>query len=424
MNAFRRLLPLALIVGLWPSTLWAQLTRVNTLNVGLELSGVHDSDVADEIRQRSAQGGIESGGYSSALIGTAGYTRDLRRKVRLNSSLMSSVRYYGASDRISPVSHSGSLSARIGVGRAGDITVSQTAAYSPSYLYQLFPSATPVVATAAVNAAPEYRVDESTSFSHATRVGVGVPFVFGAVLAVSADRARTEFYDRADGRPPMRVDTGRVGTSWNLGRRHSVSAEYQYREGDFGGGRAIDQRLSVGTTYTRPLSTTRQLSLRVTLAPSIFRPPAVATTTVNSQRVGIETSTSAGVNFTRWWSVNATYRRGLEYIGSLTQPIRTNNASLGIDGTLLGRLNLGISGGYSDGGSALTNSAPSDDLVTYTGSLRLAIPVTPSIAAYGRYLYYHYDLRGQAAIAPGLPSVFERRSVMFGVSLSARPIGR
>ena len=50
--------------------------------------------------------------------------------------------------------------------------------------------------------------------------------------------------------------------------------------------------------------------------------------------------------------------------------------------------------------------------------------VARSVALYVEYLYYYYNLHGQTALAPDLPSVFEQHGVRVGLMLWARPVGR
>jgi hypothetical protein len=430
----RHVVAIGVAVALWPSLLVAQTPQQrsgqatqgvpptgNGLNVGLDVSGVFDSDAADEIRQRSQQGGLESGGYSSALVGNAGYRRDMRM-LRLSGSVMTAIRYYAREDRLTPMSHTGGVTAVFNLARQTNITVAQTAAYSPSYLYQLFPSAGPVDPNAPIAAAPEFRVDESTSYSSMTRVSFTTPSAVGTWSA-SGERSGTDFYDRVVPRPSVDIKSGRLGLSWRVARRHTVSAEYHFREGDFGAGASIDQRLQVAAQYSRPLSPTRTASFRFTASPSLFRSPPTAQSGDRS-RLGIETTVSGSVNLTRAWFVNGSYRRRLEYLATLGEPILNTGGSVGADGLLIGRLQFGVTGGYSEGRSALTARTQTNNLRTYTGTIRLGTQITRSISAYGQYLYYYYNLLGQAALAPDLPSRFERKSVQFGLSLSAQPLGR
>jgi hypothetical protein len=422
-TAMRRFLgAMGLVAGLCPSPIWAQTTSRSTLNVGLDVSAVNDSDVADEIRQRSAQGGLLTGGISSSLVGTAGYSRQLRR-LRLNGSLRSSVRYYSEADHLTPVSYTGGLTAGIPLPGQTNLTLTQSATHSPSYLYQLFPSSTAVDPTMPMALAQDYRVDESTSLTYVTRVAVSMPSVLGA-LSVSGERLGSEFSGATDTRPATKVDIGRVGLSWRFGRRHTLSTDYQYRQGHFGGsGQAVDQRMSVIAGYIRPLSSTRSASFRISVAPSLFRPPPTLLSG-DRTRHRIEGQSWVSVDLSRSWAVSASFRRGMDYIATLSEPIVNTGVSLGVDGSLGQRLQLGINASYGDGGSALTDTRQDDKLGTYTGSARLGFALTRSISAYGQYLYYHYNLRDQARLAPSLPSVFDRRSVQFGLSFSARPLGR
>ena len=47
-----------------------------------------------------------------------------------------------------------------------------------------------------------------------------------------------------------------------------------------------------------------------------------------------------------------------------------------------------------------------------------------SLALYSEYLYYYYDLRGLASLAPGLPPRFNQRAVRAGFTLFVSPLGR
>jgi len=83
---------------------------------------------------------------------------------------------------------------------------------------------------------------------------------------------------------------------------------------------------------------------------------------------------------------------------------------------------VSASAGYVVGESVLQRDNGHFD--TYTGTVRARYSVTRSFAVYGQYLYYYYNLRGQAALAPDLPKVFEQHGLRFGLMLWARPLSR
>ena len=68
--------------------------------------------------------------------------------------------------------------------------------------------------------------------------------------------------------------------------------------------------------------------------------------------------------------------------------------------------------------------AASRNFETYTGEVKLRYALKRSFALYTAYLYYHYDLRGQALLAPDLPSVFEQHGARVGFMLFLEALGR
>ena len=92
------------------------------------------------------------------------------------------------------------------------------------------------------------------------------------------------------------------------------------------------------------------------------------------------------------WKVQGTFRRGLEFVPGLAQPVYTDGVTAGLKGLLSRRLEIGFAGGYSQGRSALTPAGSQFD--TYNGSVRLHNAVSNSTAIHVEYLYYFYDFLG------------------------------
>ncbi len=65
------------------------------------------------------------------------------------------------------------------------------------------------------------------------------------------------------------------------------------------------------------------------------------------------------------------FRRGLEFVPGLAQPVYANGVTAGLDGLLNRRMEIGFAGGYSQGRSALTPAASQYD--TYNGSVAIAV---------------------------------------------------
>ena len=75
----------------------------------------------------------------------------------------------------------------------GSLEITQAATYSPSYLYQLFPSAAPLAPGEAVPVNPEYRIGQTESYSYNTRMTLGFGSPRGTRLTTTAEYGLTDF---------------------------------------------------------------------------------------------------------------------------------------------------------------------------------------------------------------------------------------
>jgi hypothetical protein len=119
--------------------------------------------------------------------------------------------------------------------------------------------------------------------------------------------------------------------------------------------------------------------------------------------------------FSRTGEVRASYRRAVEYIVQLEQPVLIEGVSASLAGSPTRRVQLIAGAGYSSGASALQTRAQFD---TYTANLRSHVAVTRMLAIYAEYLYYFYDFGADASLAPELPRRLERNGVRVGLTLS------
>src|SRR5262249_38793894 len=110
------------------------------LSVTLDLSETLENELPPEFRSRVAQGDLQSGGFSTMLTASTDYARN-RQRVQLAGSALTAFKYYPELEELAAVSHSASLGANIRLPKRGSLQISQSAAYSPAYLYQLFPTA-------------------------------------------------------------------------------------------------------------------------------------------------------------------------------------------------------------------------------------------------------------------------------------------
>jgi hypothetical protein len=130
------------------------------------------------------------------------------------------------------------------------------------------------------------------------------------------------------------------------------------------------------------------------------------------RRYLVDGEASFGYQFSRGWQTRAMYRRGVEYVPALTAPVNTDAVSLNLEGTIGRRLDLTMSGGYSNGESIFQNASSFD---TYNGDIRLRYALNRTLAAYVQYIHYVYDFGGNTQLAPGLMPRLERNAVRVGV---------
>jgi hypothetical protein len=392
------------------------------LNLGLELAEALESEIPVELRRRTPQGGLQSGGYSSSLAAVADFQRD-RRVASITGAGVASFRHYQRVNRVQPVSHTAALGATLRLPRRTTIELNQTAAYAPSYLYQLFPSSASPAPGDVIPAAGEYRIDESKSYSYGTSLSFLAGSARGTRLNVAADRNRTDFRGRSASRPDLLTDGVRARLDKGIGRSVQFSAGYEYRVGEFGfGAVAHEHRVRIGGEYSRALSSSRRAQFRFSIAPSTMAIPDTARAATSGTLYRVEASTSVNYAFLRSWAIDGNYRRGVEYIAVLRTPVFQDAVRLQLGGLVTRRLDVFAMAGYSAGESAL--SAGNDSFDTYTGSVRGQVALGRAVAVFGEFLYYHYDMRGQSSLAPDLPSVFDQRSARVGMVLRTRPLGR
>jgi hypothetical protein len=396
----------------------------SNLDVTASISQARDSEAPPELRSTIPQGGPQSGGFSSMVIGTADYGRK-RPRFDLDGSATTAVRYFQRLDQVSLIGSNAALGGTFRLPKRTRLELTQDAAYSPSYLYRLFPGvATPEMGDS-VSAAPDYRVDETRSYSLDTRAKFDAGSPRHNRVEFSAERSTTDFRGaEAERRPDLDVLSGRAKWGHGIGRTGAVSAEYEYRRGEFGyGGRATEQRLRIGGEFAPALSQTRRATIRFNIAPSAIEiPESAATVIATGTLYRLEGNASFEYPFLRSWSFGSSYRRGVEYIAVLREPVFRDAAHLEVSGLVSERIDVSASAGSSVGESALSRNNQRFD--TYTGTTRARYAVSRSLAFYAEYLYYYYNLHGLADLAPDLPSRFEQHGVRVGLMLWARPVGR
>jgi len=393
----------------------------NQLDVVAAVTQARDSEAPVELRSRIPQDGAQSGGYSSIMTASADYSRK-RSTFNFDGNAVTSMRYYQRLDHVSMVGSTAAVTGMVNLPTRATLALTQEAAYSPSYLFRLFPTVGPVEMSAPAPGAADYQIDEARSYSLNSKVTFESGSPRHHRVGLRAERTTTDFSGVAR-RPNLNILTGSGKWAHGIGRTGAVSAEYEFRRGEFGyGSRATEQRLRIGADIAPALSRTRRATFRFSLAPSVIDIPDSTNAAVTGSLFRIEGEAGAQYPFLRSWSAGGSYRRNVEYIAVLRAPVFQNATRLELSGLVSSRLDLSASAGTSVGQSALNRDGQQFD--TYTGTVETRYSVSRSFAFYVEYLYYYYNLHGQSELAPDLPNRFEQHGIRAGVMLWARPIGR
>ncbi len=171
-------------------------------------------------------------------------------------------------------------------------------------------------------------------------------------------------------------------------------------------------------TYSRPVSVSRQMVFDVVLGGAVLSPLDQPVTgrlrfTDSYRLVG---NANATYTFAKTWQVGASYRRGIDYVQGLSEPVLTDGFSGRMEGRLNRRMALLASGGYVSGASALLRGSSAFD--TYTSDVRLNVTLGRAFTPYLQYVYYLWDFRRYGPLVAGLPPALERNGLRVGFTLA------
>jgi len=357
------------------------------------------------------------------LIAAADYARQ-RPRVDFGATVGSAVRYNSRLDEISAVTHSAGIGIAARLPGQTTLFINQTAAYSPSYFYELFPVVTVPSPGDAMTLAPGYLVDRFESYAYGTTLKLTRGSSRGSSVTATGDFNRTDWRQNGE-RPDLAIYSVGANFAHGVARTGEISGGYRYRTSEFGytGGPTTEHMLHLGLSFAPAISTTRRAMFGFSVSSSTLETrQSVNLGVLAGRRYQLLGDLQGSYIFRRTWRARAKYSRELQYLATLGEPVAANGASIDLDGFITYRLNLTAAAGYSSGKAALRRDARSFD--TYTGDVRLRYAWARSVGVFAEYLYYFYDFRRTPQIAPGLPRMLERNGVRVGLVLWVPALGR
>jgi hypothetical protein len=307
------------------------------------------------------------------------------------------------------------------------LSVNQSAAYSPSYLASLFPGVVDPALGDAPPTSPNYAVNDFASTSYATTAAVSHWLNRRTSVVAAADYTVTNFRTEnteSTARPDGSARGLSTGFSQLIGRHSGLTVDYRYRTAGFGFGvdtSSTEHAVNLAANHTRVLSATRRaeflfgVGVSQSSVPSQLILSSAGSPGTSSRLYRVVGEGSVAYQFSRAKEFRASYRRGVDYIVELTQPVFVDGLTASAGGSITRRLDLTVSGGYSNGAGALQRTSNFD---TYTANALSHFALNRMCSVYLEYFYYFYDFGTGTILAPNVSRRLERNGVRVGLKVS------
>jgi hypothetical protein len=378
----------------------------------------YDSDVPESLQTTLDPSSLQSGGNTTALDASLSYSwSGTGTQVGFNAA--SNIRHYSELGATKSLGHSAGVGLSATLPSRFTLFVNQAAAYTPTYMYGIFPSAQISEPGEDYSTLPDYAVGNLDSYVHTTDVGLARNLTQRNSLSLST---QFQYVDRLAETEVLRDEESyrlQVQFSRRVSQNTTFTIGPRYWSSTFGytvGGTTTEVGVDFAVDHTQPLSASRQVKYRLRLSPirmDIPNTPSLAFAELQKQyRLVVE----FGVDYplTRMWQLQGNYRQGMEYVPDLPQPVFANGVSVSASGFVSRRVDLSFSGGYSSGASLISRESLLFD--TYAANVRTRIGLSRTLATYVEGLYYFYDFHNTQPLPPGLPRGLERVGARAGLT--------
>src|SRR5262249_33864861 len=116
--------------------------------------------------------------------------------------------------------------------------------------------------------------------------------------------------------------------------------------------------------------------------------------------------------FGRTWSASVGYNRNTEFRVGFREPLLNDTVNAGISGLAAWRLKWSAGAGYTTG----TIGFGSSHFTSYSGSAQIDLALTRTLALFGQYRYYHFDVPAGSSVWD-LATRISRGSALAGLSV-------
>jgi hypothetical protein len=396
-------------------------TQGQTLDVSMSLSAAYDSDLS--VSPSAATPylfGPELITNSNNLLGSGRYqwqSRDVQFLANGTSQWVHDRR----SGLVSDLSHAASANLTARLPRHMTLLLDQTTTHTPSPLYSVFPRVGATGRGEARSAAPDSGANDIDTYAYAARATLEQALTRRNTLSVTANGDYALTARRSTNADQSELASYGMSSQFArlMTRNTRGTVRYSYRAVRTGRGvRLSEHGLDLALTYDRPLSVTRRMVFDVVLGGVVVAPrdQLLAGPLRLAESYRLVGEAGAMLVFARTWQAGATYRRGVDYVPGLNEPVLTDGFSGRLEGSFSRRVQLQAAASYASGASALLRGGASFD--TYTSDVKLSMALTRGLVPYLQYVYYLYDFRRFGPLMPGLPPALERNGLRVGFTLS------
>jgi hypothetical protein len=405
-----------------------------TFDATVSLTAAYDSDVAGWAPAGAAQFfGPEAIAHSNQFSTTAEYRWSIR-DVEVRASGTSAWLQDRQTGTVAGLSRSAAAGLTARLPWRTTLLFNQTAVSSPSNLYNLFPRAAVTGPGAAPPTAHDYGANHFDSSVYNARATLTHEATRRLGFSFNAIGELSETASPSTAAGPSELESYELSGRFAhlLTRNTRTTGQYSYRAGSFQGSnvapviglrierglRIAEHTVEIGLTHSRPLSRSRRTVFNVVAGGVVVRPleQPLAGPLRLTESYRLIGQAGAEYLFRKTWQVGAMYRRGVDYVPGLSEPVLTDGLTARIGGFFTRRIDVVGTAGYASGVSALKLAGPRFD--TYTSEVRLRVALNPAVSVYGEYLYYLYDFRRYAPLMPGMPPALERNGLRVGLTLT------
>jgi hypothetical protein len=388
--------------------------------VSLSLSEGYNSDTLPEARSLVDPTASEGDGFFTRVQGGLEYQWQ-RPRVAVGASSWSAARYDAHDGRIRTLGHTAGIGLSAQVAKGTRLFANQEVAYSPAYMYTLFAQFVELSEGQAAPPAWDYRISSVDSLLYRTTASIEQRFGARNRVNATADLSYTDFPDDSDRWQDLSSRAVGLTFSRNFAPDTALGAGYRYQTGRLGYGvntTASEHGVDLSLSHGRRLSADRRLSIGATLGTSMTEAPELVAAGDPDARLGrITGGATLGYDLGRSWQARATFRRGVEFLAGLSEPVSTRGVTAALTGFVTPRLDVAAQAGVSDGESALRYGRTAFD--TQTASARARFALSRTLAAEAEYVFYRYDFGAGPILAEGLPPRMTRHAARVGITLWA-----